>query len=85
MFIHTLLLNLVLTARYSKRAKALLLETYHLSPVPTVVELDTRTDGLLIQTILTRLTGRSTVPNIILKVRFETISYSLYLTRTTLG
>ena len=57
-----------LPCRYSKRAKTLLLETYHLMPHPTVIELDTRTDGLLIQTILARLTGRSTVPNIILQV-----------------
>ncbi|KAJ3527796.1 hypothetical protein NM688_g8079 [Phlebia brevispora] len=52
---------------YSKKAKALLLETYNLMPTPTVVELDKRLDGLFIQTILSRLTGRSTVPNIVLQ------------------
>ncbi|THH31785.1 hypothetical protein EUX98_g2411 [Antrodiella citrinella] len=50
---------------YSRRAKALL-ESYDLSPAPTVIELDTRSDGSVIQAILGRLTGRSTVPNVIL-------------------
>ncbi|KAF7794000.1 hypothetical protein EIP86_005126 [Pleurotus ostreatoroseus] len=52
--------------QYSKKAKALLLDTYHLSPPPSVVEIDTRLDGAYIQTILMRLTSRKTVPNIIL-------------------
>ncbi|PSR79233.1 hypothetical protein PHLCEN_2v7091 [Hermanssonia centrifuga] len=51
---------------YSKRAKALL-ESYNLSPPPTIVELDTRSDGAIIQTILGRLTGRRTVPNVLLQ------------------
>lgn len=51
---------------YSQRAKALL-ASYNLSPPPTIVELDMRSDGGLIQGILNRLTGRRTVPNIILQ------------------
>ncbi|PCH36091.1 glutaredoxin [Wolfiporia cocos MD-104 SS10] len=51
---------------YSQRAKALL-ETYELNPPPFVVELNTRSDGPIIQKILARLTGRRTVPNILLQ------------------
>ncbi|GJE94394.1 glutaredoxin [Phanerochaete sordida] len=51
---------------YSKRAKALL-ASYNLKPAPTVVELDLRADGPIIQGILGRLTGRRTVPNVILQ------------------
>lgn len=45
------------------------MESYDLSPAPTVIELDTRSDGSVIQAILGRITGRSTVPNVILQVR----------------
>ncbi|KAI0084860.1 glutaredoxin [Irpex rosettiformis] len=51
---------------YSKRAKALL-STYELSPPPTIIELDLRSDAPIIQNILKRLTGRATVPNILLQ------------------
>ena len=72
------------TLRYSKKAKALLLDTYHLSPPPSVVEIDTRLDGAYIQTILMRLTSRKTVPNIILNVstrhHFYDVSLILVLT-----
>jgi len=51
--------------QFSQRAKALL-ETYKLVPPPTIVELDTRPDGHIIQNILARLTGRRTVPNVLL-------------------
>ncbi|KAI0744033.1 thioredoxin-like protein [Daedaleopsis nitida] len=51
---------------FSKRAKALL-ATYDLEPKPFIVELDARSDGAQLQTILARLTGRRTVPNILLK------------------
>ncbi|TCD71268.1 hypothetical protein EIP91_011747 [Steccherinum ochraceum] len=51
---------------YSRRAKALL-ESYNVSPPPFVVELDTRSDGPVIQAILKRITGRGTVPNVILQ------------------
>ncbi|KDQ57426.1 hypothetical protein JAAARDRAFT_35144 [Jaapia argillacea MUCL 33604] len=53
---------------YSKRGKALL-ETYSLSPSPKIIELDLRTDSHVIKQILTRTTGRSTVPNILLTGR----------------
>ncbi|EPT04607.1 hypothetical protein FOMPIDRAFT_1045882 [Fomitopsis schrenkii] len=49
---------------FSQRAKALL-ETYELDPPPLIVELNTRQDGPLIQKILQRLTGRRTVPNVL--------------------
>ncbi|KAI0823374.1 glutaredoxin [Trametes gibbosa] len=51
---------------YSIRAKAVLAE-YNLSPPPKIVEVNMRSDGPQIQAILLRLTGRSTVPNILLK------------------
>ncbi|KAL7281527.1 glutaredoxin [Trametes coccinea BRFM310] len=50
---------------YSQRAKALL-ETYHITPAPRIVEVNVRSDGPQIQAILARLTGRRTVPNILL-------------------
>jgi len=51
---------------FCKRTKALL-QSYELSPSPTIVELDLRADGPIIQAILKRLTGRGTVPNILLQ------------------
>jgi len=50
---------------YSQAAKRLL-GSYMLQPAPVVVELNTRSDGAQIQTILARLTERTTVPNILL-------------------
>ncbi|KAH9892691.1 hypothetical protein C8Q73DRAFT_68690 [Cubamyces lactineus] len=52
--------------RYSQKAKALL-EAYEISPAPKIIEVNVRSDGPQIQTILSRVTGRSTVPNILLK------------------
>ncbi|KAI0675423.1 glutaredoxin [Trametes maxima] len=51
---------------YSKRAKELL-ASYDLSPPPKIIELNKRTDGPQLQAIVSRLTGRPTVPNILLK------------------
>ncbi|KIX04989.1 uncharacterized protein Z518_05861 [Rhinocladiella mackenziei CBS 650.93] len=70
---------------YSKRAKALLLETYVITPAPYVVELDLMTTlvpkahdddsgddvpaptlGRKLQDLLNTLTGRRTVPNIMI-------------------
>ncbi|KAI1795579.1 thioredoxin-like protein [Ganoderma leucocontextum] len=51
---------------YSKRAKDLLI-SYDMTPPPKVIELNVRSDGPQVQAILARLTGRRTVPNIILK------------------
>ncbi|CDO69141.1 hypothetical protein BN946_scf185042.g43 [Trametes cinnabarina] len=51
---------------YSQRAKTLL-ESYHLTPPPKVVEVNVRSDGPQVQAILARLTGRRTVPNVLLK------------------
>ncbi|KAH9948955.1 thioredoxin-like protein [Amylocystis lapponica] len=51
---------------YSQGAKALLL-SYDIDPPPHIVELNLRSDGPIIQTILARLTGRRTVPNILLR------------------
>ena len=53
---------------YSQRAKALL-ASQNLKPSATIIELDQRADGPILQAILKRLTGRGTVPNIILQVR----------------
>ncbi|KAF9816766.1 hypothetical protein IEO21_03928 [Rhodonia placenta] len=51
---------------FSQRAKSLL-HSYELDPPPVVIELNTRSDGPMIQKILARLTGRRTVPNILLQ------------------
>lgn len=53
--------------RYSQKAKELL-GSYELEPAPKIVELNVRTDGEQLQTMLARLTGRRTVPNVLLKV-----------------
>lgn len=60
--------------RYSRRAKALL-ESYQLKPAPFVVEIDTRSDGPVIQKLLGRLTGRNTVPNVLVWVCFSPIDF----------
>lgn len=49
-----------------------------LQPAPVVVELNTRSDGAQIQTILARLTERTTVPNILLNVCCPTSSSHTY-------
>ncbi|KIW31994.1 uncharacterized protein PV07_03578 [Cladophialophora immunda] len=73
---------------YSKRAKALLLETYNITPAPYVVELDLMTTpvpkshdadedddgpaptlGRKLQDLLATLTGRRTVPNIMINAQ----------------
>ncbi|CAK7198587.1 hypothetical protein SEUCBS139899_001250 [Sporothrix eucalyptigena] len=50
---------------FSKRAKGLLLDKYVIDPAPFVVELDTHPLGPALQARLAELTGRRTVPNII--------------------
>ncbi|KAH9485536.1 Glutaredoxin-C1 [Psilocybe cubensis] len=52
--------------RFSQRAKDLI-ATYNLEPPPHIVEVDMRDDGNVIKTLLTRLTGQSTFPNILLQ------------------
>lgn len=71
---------------YSKRAKALLLQTYTITPAPYVVELDLLTEALpkshlheddapaptlgkKLQDLLATLTGRRTVPNIMINAQ----------------
>ncbi|KAF8347711.1 thioredoxin-like protein [Amanita rubescens] len=49
---------------YSKRAKNLL-ASYDIRPAPFIVEVDLRGDGSILKTILGRLTGRATFPNVI--------------------
>ncbi|RPD78693.1 glutaredoxin [Lentinus tigrinus ALCF2SS1-7] len=51
---------------YSQRAKTLL-ASYEIEPAPKIIELNVRSDGPQVQAILARLTGRNTVPNILLK------------------
>ncbi|EMR71607.1 putative glutaredoxin-c4 precursor protein [Eutypa lata UCREL1] len=51
---------------YSKRAKGVLLEKYSIDPPPYVVELDEHPLGAKIQARLGELTGRKTVPNIMI-------------------
>ncbi|KAJ9114080.1 hypothetical protein QFC22_005900 [Naganishia vaughanmartiniae] len=53
---------------YSKRAKDIFTKYQQANPArirPAVFELDRRSDGPIIQSLLKRLTGRGTVPNII--------------------
>ncbi|KJA27851.1 hypothetical protein HYPSUDRAFT_35020 [Hypholoma sublateritium FD-334 SS-4] len=63
---------------YSKRAKQLL-EGYDLQPPPKVIEVDLRDDGIMIKHLLSRITGHSTFPNILL--RGESIGGSDHLQR----
>lgn len=51
---------------FSKRAKGLLLEKYAIEPAPYVVELDEHELGPQLQDALEKLTGRRTVPNIMI-------------------
>lgn len=49
---------------YSKRAKGILLEKYVIEPTPHVVELDLHPLGAKMQARLGEMTGRKTVPNV---------------------
>jgi glutaredoxin len=49
---------------YSQRAKRIL-TAYDIHPAPFIVEVDLRDDDTIIKTLLTRMTGLSTFPNII--------------------
>ncbi|KAI0172171.1 glutaredoxin [Hypoxylon sp. FL1284] len=51
---------------YSKRAKGLLMDKYSIDPAPYVVELDEHPLGKQLQARLGVLTGRKTVPNIMI-------------------
>ncbi|KAH8993503.1 thioredoxin-like protein [Lactarius akahatsu] len=51
---------------FSQRAKELILR-YDLVPPPKIIEVDLRDDGDFIKAVLTRLTGRNTFPNVILR------------------
>ncbi|KAJ3786338.1 thioredoxin-like protein [Lentinula aff. detonsa] len=51
---------------YSRKAKQLL-QAYQLSPPPKIIEVDLREDAAQLKTVLTRLTRRSTFPNILLR------------------
>lgn len=50
---------------YSKRLKKLLHDSYSITPEPTIVELDKHKHGQELQDYLGTLTGRSTVPNVL--------------------
>ena len=54
---------------YSKRAKGVLLDKYEVEPAPYVVELDTHPLGPALQARLEGMTGRSTVPNVLVNGR----------------
>lgn len=51
---------------YSKKAKAILLEQYHIVPAPYVEELDLHPLGPQLQAALLKTTGRRTVPNVLI-------------------
>jgi glutaredoxin len=50
---------------YSKKAKRILLEQMSITPLPAVVELDQHDMGHDLQDLLLELTGRRTVPNVL--------------------
>ncbi|KAJ4379511.1 hypothetical protein N0V86_004691 [Didymella sp. IMI 355093] len=52
---------------FSKRAKHILLEKYTITPAPYVVELDTHPLGAKLQDTLAQMTGRRTVPNVLVQ------------------
>ncbi|KAA8903669.1 thioredoxin-like protein [Sphaerosporella brunnea] len=62
---HTIVIFSKSYCPYCKRAKAVLLEQYKIIPPPFVVELDLRPDMADMQGRLKEMTGRGTVPNIV--------------------
>jgi len=54
---------------YSRKAKSILLNSYKISPPPYVVELDEHPLGPQLQAQLAEMTGRRTVPNILINGR----------------
>lgn len=52
---------------HSKRAKGILLDKYSIDPPPFVVELDQHPIGAKLQAYLAELTGRKTVPNVLVQ------------------
>lgn len=54
---------------HSKRAKHILLEKYKILPPPYVVELDIHPLGPQLQAYLGELTGRKTVPNVLINAK----------------
>ena len=51
---------------YSKKAKLILLDKYLIVPAPFVVELDQHPMGPALQATLEKMTGRRTVPNVLI-------------------
>ena len=51
---------------YSKKAKHILLDKYDIVPAPYVVELDMHNLGPGLQAALHKMTGRRTVPNVLI-------------------
>ncbi|QSZ28970.1 hypothetical protein DSL72_003479, partial [Monilinia vaccinii-corymbosi] len=51
---------------HSKRAKTILFEKYTINPPPYIVELDRHPIGAKLQARLAQLTGRKTVPNVLI-------------------
>ncbi|AOA62861.1 Monothiol glutaredoxin-6 [Komagataella phaffii CBS 7435] len=50
---------------FSKKLKAMLQNNYEITPAPTIVELDLHTHGPELQQYIGEITGRSTVPNLL--------------------
>lgn len=50
---------------YSKRIKTLLHDNYEITPEPTIVELDKHANGKELQKYIEEITGRATVPNVL--------------------
>ncbi|ABN65676.2 predicted protein [Scheffersomyces stipitis CBS 6054] len=56
---------------FSKRLKELLKDNYQITPEPQIVELDKHSNGRELQTYIGEVTGRSTVPNVIVGATTE--------------
>lgn len=56
---------------YSKRAKKLLLDHYEITPQPAIVELDKHSHGAELQEYVAEISGRRTVPNLLVGTSLE--------------
>ncbi|KAF8253392.1 glutaredoxin, partial [Wilcoxina mikolae CBS 423.85] len=62
---HTILIFSKTHCPYSATAKKILTEKYHTVPPPYIIELDQHARGPELQEALAVVTGRSTVPNVL--------------------
>lgn len=63
---HAVIIFSKTTCPFSRKAKSILLDVYNIVPSPHVVEIDQHPLGPRIQSLLADMTGRRTVPNILI-------------------